>query len=204
MGSDNPWLLMGMIVAGAIAARWWWQDLQAARRGFPSSRGFPGATPAGRPILVIAGAGAVALVAAETAGESALGLTAQQSHMTVLFGVYTLIAAFVEELVFRGYLVVENRGRAALVAGIVGASLLFALLHPFLWEWSDGTLRWHLDAKGWFSTGMVLAASLWFYAMRFVPLNPTRSLLPSIVAHLAKNLAVIAIKAAQGFISDWW
>jgi membrane protease YdiL (CAAX protease family) len=43
--------------------------------------------------------------------------------MTALFGLYTLMAAFAEELVFRGYLVVANRGRPALIFGIVGASL---------------------------------------------------------------------------------
>lgn len=193
-----------MIVTGAIVARWWWQDLQAARRGLTPARGFPGASPASAPILLIAVAGALVLVALETAGESILGLTALQSRMTGLFGLYTLVAAFLEELVFRGYLVMENRGRVALWTGIAGASLLFALLHPFLWEWRDRALLLHFDAKGWFSTGAVLAASLWFYAVRFGPMNPTRSLLPCIAAHLAKNLAVIGIKAAQGFVGDWW
>ena len=154
--------------------------------------------------MAIAATGALVLVALETAGESALGLAGQQSRMTGLFGLYTLVAAFMEELVFRGYLVVENRGRAALWAGIVGTSLLFALLHPFLWEWRDGALHPQLNAKGWFSTGAVLAASLWFYAVRVLSMNPTRSLLPCIAAHLAKNLAVIGIKAAQGFIGGWW
>lgn len=204
MGSNNPWLLAGMIVAGTIVAKWWREDLQAARRGPPPARGFPGATPASIRAVTLAAAGALVLVAAETAGESALDLTAQQSRMTALFGLYTLMAAFAEELVFRGYLVVENRGRAALLAGIVGASLGFALLHPFLWEWRDGALHPQLDAKGWFSTGAVLAGSLWFYAVRFLPMNPTRSLLPCIAAHLAKNLAVIGIKAAQGFVGGWW
>ncbi|HEX7631202.1 MAG TPA: CPBP family intramembrane glutamic endopeptidase [Lacunisphaera sp.] len=202
MGSNNPWLLVIMIVAGAVVARWWWQDLQVARQG--PARGFPGATPASGRAVAIAATGALVLVALETAGESALGLAGQQSRMTGLFGLYTLVAAFMEELVFRGYLVVENRGRAALWAGIVGTSLLFALLHPFLWEWRDGALHPQLNAKGWFSTGAVLAASLWFYAVRVLSMNPTRSLLPCIAAHLAKNLAVIGIKAAQGFIGGWW
>lgn len=62
-----------------------------------------------------------------------------------MFGLNTLVAAFGEEVIFRGYLVVENRGRAALITGMIGASLGFALLHPFLWEWREGGLasgRW--------------------------------------------------------------
>ncbi len=204
MGQDNPWLLAGMIVAAGVMARWWWDDLQASRRGAASARAFPGATPAGARALVIAAAGGLVLVALETAGEAALGLTDRQSRMTALFAVYALMAAFIEELIFRGYLVVENRGRAALVAGIAGASVGFALLHPFLWEWHEGSLRVHLDAKAWFSTGAVFASSLWFYAVRFMPANPTRSLLPCIAAHLAKNAAVIAIKFAGGFFDGAW
>ncbi|MEQ1731754.1 MAG: CPBP family intramembrane glutamic endopeptidase, partial [Vicinamibacterales bacterium] len=131
-------------------------------------------------------------------------LTAKQSRMTVLFGLYTLVAAFGEELVFRGYLVVENRGRTTLVAGVIGASLGFALLHPFLWNWEGSRLSFHGDAKAWFSTAAVLAGSLWFYAVRFLPMNQARSLLPCVVAHLTKNLGVFAIKYAEGFVSGWW
>ena len=35
-------------------------------------------------------------------------------------------------------------------------------------------------------------------------MNPTRSLLPCVAAHLAKNLGVVAVKYAQGFVGDWW
>jgi membrane protease YdiL (CAAX protease family) len=204
MGQDNPWLLAGMILAGGVVAKWWWDDFRAAQRGVPQPRAFPGATPASRTALVVAVLGACILLALETAGEHALGLTAQQSRMTGLFALYTLVAAVVEELVFRGYLVVENRGRAALLAGIVGASLAFALIHPFLWEWRDGTLEVHNHAKAWFSTAAVFAGSLWFYAVRFMPMNPGRSLLPCFAAHLAKNAGVIVIKYTEGFLGNWW
>jgi uncharacterized protein len=204
MGQDNPWLLAGMIIAGGVVAKWWRDDFRAAQQGSPHPRAFPGATPASRTALVIAALGALILLALETTGEHLLGLTAQQSRMTGLFALYTLVAAFAEELVFRGYLVMENRGRAALVAGIVGASLLFALVHPFLWEWREGALHLHNHPKAWFSTGAVFAGSLWFYAVRFMPLNPTRSLLPCFAAHFAKNAGVIAIKYAEGFLGGWW
>ena len=204
MAPDNPWLLAGLILAGGIVVRWWRDDYRAARRGAPHPRALPGATPASTPAMLVAAGGALLLLAAETAGEHALGLTAQQSRMTGLFGLYTLVAAFLEELIFRGYLVVENRGRPALIAGMAGASLGFALLHPFLWEWRDASLHFQGGAKAWFSTGAVFMGSLWFYAVRFLPFNPTRSLLPCVVAHAAKNLGVIAIKYAQGFVDGWW
>lgn len=204
MGQDQPLLLAGLIAAAGYLGKLWWNDLAAARRGAPNPQAFPGAVPVGGRVIVLAVTGALVLLAVETGGEQALGLTAQQSRMTGLLALYTLAAAFIEELIFRGYLVVEHRGRAALLAGIVGASLVFALLHPFLWKWQDGRLEIHADAKGWFSTAMILAGSLWFYAVRFLPANRTRSLLPCIAAHAAKNLGVFFIKYAQGFVDGWW
>jgi membrane protease YdiL (CAAX protease family) len=204
MGPDNPWLLAGMILAGGVVAKWWIDDYRSAGAGLAQPRAFPGATPATGRMLLLAAGGALMLLAAETAGEHALGLTAQQSRMTVLFGLYTVVAAFLEELIFRGYLVLENRGRGPLIAGVVGASLGFALLHPFFWVWRDDALRWQGGAKAWFSTAAIFAGSLWFYAVRFWPGNPTRSLLPCVAAHVVKNLGVFAIKYAQGFASAWW
>ena len=204
MAQDNPLLLAGMIAAAGVTLKWWCEDYRAATCHSPNPRAFPGATPANRPALLVAIVGTLLLLATETGGEYALGLTARQSHITVLFAFYSLAAAFVEELIFRGYLVVENRGRAARWAGIVLASLGFALLHPFLWAWDQGELKINLDAKAWFSTAMIFAGSLWFYTVRFFPLNPTHSLVPCVLAHATKNLGVFAIKYAQGFVSDWW
>lgn len=204
MGQENPLLLAGMIAGAGYLIKLWRDDYGAAQRGAPNARAFPGAVPAGGRVIALAVLGSLLLLAAETGGEQVLGLTTQQSRMTVLFGLYTLAAAFIEELIFRGYLVVENRGRGALLAGIVGASLGFALLHPFLWEWKEGSLEFHPGAKGWFSTAMIFAGSLWFYAVRFLPANPAHSLLPCIAAHAAKNLGVFVIKYAQGFVDGWW
>lgn len=204
MGNDSPLLLLVLLGVAGYFAKLWADDTHATMAGTPPPRPLPGTTPAGRAAIGLAVVGALVLLAVETAGEYALGISEQQSRMTVLFGVYTLAAAFVEELIFRGFIVVENRGRAALVAGCVAASLGFALLHPFLWRWDDEGFRLLLDTKGWFSTAMIFLGSLWFYTVRFWALNPTRSLLPCIAAHAAKNAGVFVIKAAQGHVSGWW
>ncbi len=204
--NDNPLLLLAVFAAGLYVAGLWWGDLRAARSGRPNAQALPGAVPATARACVVAAAGAVAITLLETWGEIRLGLSAEQSKMTALFGAYTLMAAFIEELVFRGFIVVQGRGAAAKWAGALGASSLFAALHPFLWSWNQGApFHLTLTAKGWFSTGAVFASSLWFYAMRFtVRLNPQASLLPCFAAHGAKNLAVITIKAAQGFVTGVW
>lgn len=204
MGQDNPIVLLALLAVTGYIAKLWLDDLRAAQRGATGPKPLPGATPAGGLAIGLAALGALLLLGLETWGELALGVAGEQSRVTALFGLYTLAAAFGEELIFRGFVVIEHRGRAALVAGVVGASLLFAALHPFLWEWKDGALTWHFGTKGWFSTACVFAASLWFYTVRFWPLNPTRSLLPCLAAHAAKNLGVFAIKYAQGFVSGWW
>ena len=202
---DNPVFLVVMIAIGGYVAWLWWIDFKAATSAGPQmDRGLPGAAPAPAKALWIAGAGAAIILAAETWGEIALGLADQQSEMTVLFGLHTLLAAIVEELIFRGYIVVERRGRALFYLGIFGASLLFALMHPFLWKWDDDGFRIMLDAKGWFSFVAVFFSSLWFYTCRFFPWNPSHSLLPCFVAHLTKNLGVFAIKAVQGFVVGLW
>ncbi len=205
--NDNPLLLLVTASAGLYVAWQWLGDLRAARAGRPNPHAWPGATPAPGQAFALAAFGGVALTLAETWGESRLGLAAQQSQMTALFAAYTmLVAPFVEELIFRGFIVIDRRGAAARWAGAVGASLVFAALHPFLWEWKKGE-PWHLTltAKGWFSTGAVFTGSLWFYTMRLAArLNPHGSLLPCFSAHGAKNLAVVAVKAAQGFLVGWW
>lgn len=201
---NNPLILLATIAAGVYLAWLWSSDYRAAQAGRPNPVALPGTTPATVVACLVAATGALVLTGAETWGELRLGLSGEQSKMTALFAVYSLVAAVVEEVVFRGFIVVEKRGAAVRWAGALGASVLFAALHPFLWKW-DHDFQFTLTAKGWFSTGAVFAGSLWFYAMRFsVRLNPRHSLLPCFAAHGAKNVAVIAIKAAQGFLVGWW
>ncbi len=202
--TSSPLVLLVLFGVGLYVSRLWWNDFQAQRRGAPNPGALPGATSAPTSLIVVAALGGIVIVAAETWGEIRLGLTAEQSEMTVLLGGYTLVAAVVEEIIFRGFIVApERKGRFVLWSSIIGASLLFAAVHPFLWQWENGAWTWSFTAKGWFSTGAVFVSSLWFYTVRFLPANRTRSLLPCFASHAAKNLAVFAIKAAQGFVSGW-
>lgn len=204
MADNDPLVLLALLAGSLYVGKLWLDDLRAARAGKPSPNALPGATRSNRLAIVLAAVGALLLLAAEVGGEYALGLVGQQREITVLFGVYSLAAAFLEELIFRGFIVVQNRGRAALIASCLGASLVFAALHPFLWEWKDGALTFHFTTKAWFSTTMIFLGSLWFYTVRFWALNPSHSLLPCIAAHAAKNVGVFAIKYAQGFVNGWW
>jgi uncharacterized protein len=202
--NDSPFLTVLMIAAGVYVTRLWIQDMRAAEAGTPIRGGLPGAVRCARKPVLIAIMGALVLLAAETWGEIALGLDQEQSEMTVLFGIYTLSAAIIEEIIFRGYVVIERRGKILLWLGIFGASLVFAALHPFLWEWDDGEWTWTFNAKGWFSTGAIFLGSLWFYFVRFMPANPNHSLLPCFAAHFTKNLGVFGIKGVQGFVTGLW
>lgn len=217
--NDHPPLLILMSVIGIYVLYLWWQDYVGARNGGATSNALPGAAPASRKSCLIAATGSLLIVTGETLGELRLGLSDEQSEMTVLFGAYTLVAAFIEELIFRGFLVIEGKGNTLKWAGVFGASILFAVLHPFLWTWEMAGapewqmiliwkwpewFTWQLTAKGVFSTAAVFVSSLWFYTVRFASFNPSHSLLPCIIAHATKNLGVFAIKGAQGFITGWW
>ncbi|MBI5768011.1 MAG: CPBP family intramembrane metalloprotease [Verrucomicrobia bacterium] len=217
---NHPLLLALMTLAGLYIGRLWWGDLRAARRRAVGAVGavippgeFPGATPAPARTIVIAVAGALVLLGAETAGEFALGLAEEQSRMTALMAVHSIVGApIIEELLFRGWLVLDgsatltagSRGRATMWAAAVGASAVFAALHPFLWRWDETGLALTPTAKGWFSTGAIFAGSLWFYVVRLAAWNPQRSLLPCFAAHAAKNLGVVVAKAAMGLVGGWW
>jgi len=202
---SHPAVVLFSLVLGLYLGRLWWRDRASAREGRSLPGALPGATDAPRGLMLAAVAGGLILVAIETMGELALGIAAQQSTMTWLFACYSIAGApIIEELIFRGWLVVLDRGSAAKWAAALGASVVFAVLHPFLWRWDDAGFALTLDIKGWFSTGIVFATSLWLYALRLGPWNPQRSLLPCFAGHAAKNLGVVAVKAATGFMGGAW
>src|SRR5688572_16154337 len=184
---NHPLLLAVLTAAGVYVGKLWLEDRNAARRGVPNPQALPGATEASRRATLIAIVGALLLLAVETIGEIMLGIAALQSRMTWIFALYSVIAApMIEEVIFRGWLVLEHRGPIAMWAAAIAASLAFALLHPFLWQWDDGGFVFTLNAKSWFSSAMAFAMSLWLYAARLGPWNPTRSLFPCLAGHAAK------------------
>lgn len=202
---NHPFLLVLMTAAGLYVGKLWRDDARAARSGRPNSSGLPGATDAPARAVWLAMAGALLILAAETIGESALGLAAQQSRMTWLAALYSVAAApLIEEIIFRGWLVIEHRGRLVLWSGAAVASVAFAALHPFLWRWDDAGFAFTLSAKGWFSTLAVFTTSLWLYVARLASWNPRQSLLPCFAAHAVKNVGVVVIKAVAGFMGTAW
>lgn len=202
---NNPVLLLVLTGMSLYIAKLWREDARTVAAGQLIRGGLPGAAPASRRAIVIAVGGAFILLAAETYGEFALGIADEQTRMTWLFAAYSIIGApIIEELLFRGWMVVQHRGRGALWLSAVGASAIFALLHPFLWAWDDEGFRFTSGLKGAFSTAMLFLGSVWFYACRFAPWNPQRSLLPCFAAHAAKNAGVVAVKAAGGFMAGLW
>jgi membrane protease YdiL (CAAX protease family) len=182
--------------AGIVVLVLWIRDTREGK-----GQGFPGAFWTGRRPLLLAAVGGLALTLLETVGEGILGISAEQGTLPAGSLLALLGAAVVEEVVFRGYLVVMDRGRAALVGSIVLFSALFALLHPYLWSWEDGTLVGDIRTKTVFTTVFLFLGSLWFYAVRFSFGNNRHSLLPCFVAHATANASVWVVKLLQGHLT---
>lgn len=213
MTSLNP---VGVALFVAVAlwlARMWFREAKENPQG---GGGLPGASSCPARAVAVAVAGTLVLLGLEIWGEIRLGIAEEQKDVSWLALPLFVAAAFTEEVIFRGYLVVERRGNAARWASIVAFSLIFALMHDHLWSFempddrSAGTLAairegfsLNLSAKGFFSTGFIFAGALWFYFVRFFRWNPHASLLAPVAAHLAKNVVVFFVKLAQGHVTSW-
>ena len=209
MFQDSPVYSILSLGVAAWLFYTWLGDLQYLRKnGTPRRGAFAGATPAPVGLCAVGAVAALLLLAVNSFAESACGVSAEQTKVAPWALLSWVGAAFVEELIFRGYLVVQNRGKVALVASIVLFSFVFAAGHPFLWNYevSDGaslfagTWSFNLSAQPLINTLAVFECSLLFYALRFVPQNAARSLLPCVCAHAAYNCGVFAIKLSQGFV----
>lgn len=197
--TENPIMILLYVGVAAYVLHTYLGDYKAEKAGEPKSGAMPGATPFGMMAVLIGVVGTLVILAAEVGGEVALGIADEQSDVVWYLLVTWLCAGIVEEIIFRGFLVVDNKGRAALIGSCVGFSLLFALIHPHLWSMEDG-FELTLTQKGFFTTGLLLANSLWWYAVRFGPWNPSRSIFPCMIAHAASNLGVFLVKLSQGYV----
>jgi membrane protease YdiL (CAAX protease family) len=200
--NESPFMILLYVGVAAYVGHMYWGDYRLNQSlDKPEPSAMPGASSASWGLYGIGVIGALLILAAETSGEIALGIASEQSEMLWYFVFATLAAGIVEEVIFRGYLVVENKGRAALIGSCVGFSLIFALIHGHFWSNEAGAaFAWTFTTKAFFTTGILLANSLWFYALRFGPWNKYRSLFPCMLAHAASNLGVFAVKLAQGFV----
>lgn len=197
--TENPIMILAYLGIAGYVLNMYWGDCKAAQAGKPPGNPMPGATAFGWKVSLIGVIGSLILLAAETSGELVLGIASEQSEMVWYLLFATLAAGVVEEVIFRGFLVIDKKGKAALIGSCVGLSLIFAIIHAHLWSTEDG-FEWTFTAKAWFSTGILFANSLWWYAVRFGPWNPTHSLFPCMIAHAASNLGVFFVKLAQGYV----
>lgn len=204
--SDSPLIILILFAGAAYLFKLWRDDLRAWKSGQPNAKGIPGATSAPAIALWIGAIGAILLVLIETGGEIALGVSSEQTDITIIFLLAMVGAGVLEEVLFRGYLVVQNRGRAVLIASVVGFSLLFALAHyqyyteiPEEGSWTD--LVFVIDSKSLWSLLLLFLNSLWFYSVRFFKWNPHQSLLPCFVAHISSNVGVFVVKLVQGHVT---
>ena len=207
--TDSPLLIIVLFAAAVYLAKIWYDDYRAADSGKPNPKALPGATNASLKLVWIGIAGAIALVAIETVGEISLGVSDEQSDIKAIALLSLIGAGILEEVIFRGYLVIQSKGRAWLVASIVGFSLIFALLHYQYYmdlskEGDDWILQIEIGAKEGWTLLILFVNALWFYSLRFLKWNPTRSLLPCFVAHIASNICVFVVKLAQGHVVGLW
>jgi membrane protease YdiL (CAAX protease family) len=200
--NESPFMVLLYVGVAAYVGYMYWGDYQSNQASEqPDPRGMPGATSASWGLYGIGVIGALLILAAETGGEIALGIASEQSEMVWYFVFAILGAGIVEEVIFRGYLVVDSKGRAALIGSCVGFSLIFAIIHGHFWSNEEGqAFAWTFTTKAFFTTGILLANSLWFYALRFGSWNKNRSLFPCMLAHATSNFGVFAVKWAQGFV----
>ena len=196
---SNPIMIVLYVGAAAFVLHMYRVDYIVGKLGQIRSGPMPGAENASLVSFFIATLGALMLLGVETCGEIALGLVNEQSEMLWYFLPAIIAAGVIEEVIFRGYLVVTDKGKALFYASCVGFSLFFAIIHPHLWSAEDGFV-WTLSDKAFFSTSILFANSLWFYAARFGPWNPDCSIFPCMLAHAVSNLGVFFIKIVQGYV----
>lgn len=197
--NEDPLIILIYCAIALYIANLYRADIKAFVAGRPNVKALPGARPTNGLLIFASILGAYVLLGNAVIGEYALGIVDAQSEMVWFFVFASISAGVIEEVVFRGYLVVQNRGRNALVLSCLGFSLVFALVHGYLWSMEDG-FAWNLTVQSVFNTWILFFNSVCFYALRFGPWNGNQSIVPSIIAHMVLNLGVFGVKLAQGYI----
>lgn len=209
MMQDDAFYAIGMFAIAAWLFKMWLGDLREFRlTGKPRKGEFPGARPASKWLIGLGVFLGLILLTNITMEEIVAGEVEAQTKVSFLAVFSWIGAAFVEELIFRGYLIVDNRGQFALWSSAIFFSLLFMIFHPFFWDYTipeggsifDASFTFDFTTKAVRDSANVFASSIIFYALRFCPQNKMRSLIPCIAAHLSYNLGVFFVKAGQGFV----
>lgn len=122
MFQDDQIFSVFMFAVSAYLFYMWWDDLRYFKKsGGKVRRGaFAGAAPVPAKYCLWGAVAAVGLLALHVWTEYSLGVVSEQTSFSHWAIFSWIAAAFVEELIFRGYLVVQNKGVLAL-----GASMLF-------------------------------------------------------------------------------
>ena len=206
--SESPLLAFILFAGAAYLFKIWRDDLVALQGDKPNPRPLPGATSAPMTAIWIGIAGAVFLVLLETGGELALGVSAEQSDIAAIALLSMIGAGIIEEIIFRGYFVVQKRGKAVFIGSILLFSLLFTLAHYQYYAdvekiGEEVEFAIFIDRKVAWTLLLLFLNSLWFYTVRFFKWNPQHSLLPCFAAHIASNLAVFFVKLSHGHVTGW-
>ena len=193
---DSPLYSIIYFLAGVYLFKIWYSDLKAKQK---PKNALAGSTSCSWGFALFGAFIGAVLLLADTVSERALGFDELQSTVAFWARKVWISNAFIEELFFRGYFYKYNNG--FLSASCLIMSLVFALFHPFLWDYSaEEGLTFNLSLQAFVNTSNKFAFSVLMYALRFVPQNKDRSLIPCIAAHLVYNVGVFAIKLCTGFV----
>ena len=183
--TDIVYLLIGL---GVVYA---WFSEYRKRQSNPGPELFwPGTTRAPISGILIIVSGILLLTVAETCAEIHFQVTANQSISNLHILGATLGAAIVEEMVFRGFFAPSHLRGIKLLGLIVIGSVIFSAIHGFDFSTVQGRI----------SLIATFFISVWLYLGRYNPLNPERSILPCLIGHIVRNVAVFGVKWAQGFV----
>ncbi|MGF1451942.1 MAG: hypothetical protein ACFB21_07715 [Opitutales bacterium] len=100
---SDPIMSVISFLVGLYFFKLWWEDTVNAERGNPHPKAFPGTYRAPMPIIGLAIAGSIGLVLFSTVGELAFGFSDEQSDTIWVALLGWIGAAFLEELIVRGY-----------------------------------------------------------------------------------------------------